>query len=203
MAADATLKMVVLASGNAHKLQEMRARLQPPLALRPQTEWHVSPAEETGATFLENALIKARHCAAMAGLPSLADDSGLSVAALQGAPGVRSARYANKQASDAENNARLLDEMAGLPADCRLAVFHCTLILCRSADDPDPFCAQGRWRGHIAEAPSGDSGFGYDPLFIPQGETVSAACLSAATKNSISHRGLAMDVLLEQIKGWR
>lgn len=196
------MKEVVLASGNMNKLSEMQERLGKYFRLRSQAEWNIGVVAETGQTFIENALIKARHCAVATGLPALADDSGLSVPALDGAPGIYSARYAGETASDAENTEKLLAKMAKLKAEERCAMFHCTLIFCRYADDPDPLCAQGCWLGHITHEPTGSGGFGYDPVFIPDGETVTVACLPAEVKHSISHRGRALDALLAQLNTW-
>lgn len=185
-----------------HKLTEMQMRLGSHLTLKSQSEWDVESALETGQTFLENALIKSRHCAAATGLPALADDSGLCVVALGGAPGIYSARYAGDATNDAANTNKLLVEMAELKAPLRRAMFHCTLILCRHADDPDPLCAQGRWLGQITHSPAGTGGFGYDPVFRPDGENVTVACLSAEVKQRISHRGRALDALLAQLSTW-
>jgi XTP/dITP diphosphohydrolase len=186
----------VLATGNPGKLAEFRDRLAPlDREIRPQSEWGVPEAEETGLSFVENALIKARNAAHHTGLPALADDSGLRVAALGGAPGVHSARYAGEAADDLDNNRKLLEEMAGV--DDRRAAFHCVLVWLRCEDDPAPVIAQASWSGRILHQSRGTGGFGYDPLFLVDGEDKSSAELSAEHKNRISHRGQAIDRLLE------
>lgn len=197
---------LVLASNNAKKLVELQALFTPlGIELVNQGSLGIPEAEEPFDTFVENALVKARHAAKLSGLPALADDSGLSVDALGGAPGVRSARYAldaGGEKSDAANNARLLREMANV-AD-RRARFVCALVAVRSTDDPEPLIAMGRWSGEILTAPSGDGGFGYDPLMhIPAlGQTVAA--LRAEVKNRQSHRALAAEHLIQQFREvWR
>ena len=191
----------VLASGNAGKLAEMRALLEPlAIELVSQREYDVPDAEETGVAFVDNALIKARHAAAHTGLPAIADDSGLAVDALAGAPGVHSARYAGAHGDDAANNAKLIDAMAEIADDRRQAQFHCCLVATRAADDPVPVIAHGAWQGEILRAPRGDGGFGYDPLFWVASENASAGELSAARKNEISHRARAMRDLIEQLR---
>jgi XTP/dITP diphosphohydrolase len=193
---------LVLASNNAKKLLELQALFAPlGIDLVTQGSLGIPEAEEPFDTFAENALAKARHAARLSGLPALADDSGLSVEALGGAPGVRSARYAldaGGEKSDAANNERLLREMAGTTD--RRARFVCALVAVRSADDPEPLVAMGRWAGEILVAPSGDGGFGYDPLMhIPAlGQTV--ASLAADIKNRHSHRALAAAQLIEQFR---
>jgi len=191
---------VVLASGNAGKLRELAALLAPlDLALVPQGELGVSAVAETGTTFLANALLKARHAAAATGLPALADDSGLEVDALSGRPGVWSARFAGADASDEENLEYLLSELKGVPEGRRGARYQCVIVLVRSESDPQPLLAQGTWEGHIASAPSGRGGFGYDPVFVPAGnagEARTAAQLTPAEKNAVSHRGQALRALL-------
>jgi len=193
---------LVLASNNAKKLVELQALFTPlGIALVNQGSLGIPEAEEPFDTFVENALVKARHAAALSGLPALADDSGLSVDALGGAPGVRSARYAldaGGEKSDAANNQRLLRELAGV-AD-RRGRFVCALVAVRRADDPEPLIAMGRWDGEILAAPSGAGGFGYDPLMhIPAlGETV--ASLAAEVKNRHSHRALAAAQLIAQFR---
>lgn len=191
---------VVLASGNAGKLRELAALLAPlDLALVPQGELGVSAVAETGTTFLANALLKARHAAAATHLPALADDSGLEVDALNGRPGVWSARFAGEGASDAENLEHLLSELKGVPEGGRGARYQCVIVLVRSASDPQPLVAHGTWEGHIASAPSGSGGFGYDPVFVPAGnagDARTAAQLPPAEKNAVSHRGQALRALL-------
>jgi XTP/dITP diphosphohydrolase len=154
---------------------------------------------ETGTTFEANALLKARHAAARSALPALADDSGLEVDALGGRPGVWSARYAGATATDADNNALLLSELAGLPPERRAARYRCVLALVRSAEDAAPLIASGSWEGRIGIQPAGRGGFGYDPLFVPEGLEVTAAELPAAQKNALSHRGRALSALAAQL----
>lgn len=191
-------RRVVLATGNAGKAQELQALLGPSWEIVLQSTLGVEPVEETGSTFAENALLKARHAAAATGLPALADDSGLEVDALGGAPGVRSARYAGPGATDAANVERLLAALSGIPPAGRTARFRCVLAFVRSADDPAPVLADGSWEGHIAAAPRGEGGFGYDPVFEdPAGRT--AAELPPAEKNARSHRGRALRQLRERL----
>lgn len=192
---------IVLASGNAGKLREFEQLFADwSVAVRPQSHFAVTPPEETGVTFVENALIKARAAAAATGMAALADDSGICVDALQGAPGVRSARFAGTHGDDAANNARLLELLAGVPPDRRQAAFHCVLVLLRHADDPVPLIATGRWDGRIATTAHGGGGFGYDPLFVDAASGRHAAELDAATKNRLSHRGRAAARLREQLQ---
>nr|WP_221301322.1 RdgB/HAM1 family non-canonical purine NTP pyrophosphatase [Pseudoxanthomonas broegbernensis] len=193
---------MVLASGNAGKLAELRALLEGTGAvLVPQGELGVEDIEETGLTFVENALLKARHAARLTGLPALADDSGLCVDALDGAPGLYSARYAGGHGDSAANIARLLDELAGLPPARRTARFHAVIVLLRHADDPQPLIAEGAWAGTILDAPRGAGGFGYDPVFLDPEHGLSAAELEPALKNRISHRGKALAVLQSRLGG--
>lgn len=194
-------RRVVLATGNAGKLREMTALLAPlGLTILPQTELGIPSADETGTTFEANALIKARHAAAASGLPALADDSGIEVDALDGRPGVWSARYAGPHATDADNNTLLLRELRGVPAERRTARYRCVIAWVDSADDPAPCLARGAWEGTIATEPAGQGGFGYDPLFIPTGSTVTAAQMSAADKNAVSHRGRALAELVRLLQ---
>jgi XTP/dITP diphosphohydrolase len=186
-------RRVVLATGNAGKVRELAALLAPlAIEIIPQTQLGISSADETGDTFEDNALLKARHAAGAAGLPALADDSGIEVDALGGRPGVRSARYAGAQATDAANNALLLHELSGAPPARRVARYRCVIAYVRDASDPAPLIARGSWEGTIAPAPAGSGGFGYDPLFIPEGGTLTAAQMPAADKNAVSHRGRAL-----------
>jgi len=186
----------VLASGNAGKVAELEQLLAgSDVQLVAQTSLGVTDADETGLTFVENALIKARHAARATGLPALADDSGICVDALEGAPGLYAARYAGTHGDSAANNAKLLRELAGLPAERRTAYFIAVLVVLRHADDPSPLIAEARWHGRILEAAQGEGGFGYDPLFVPDGHDVSAAQLDPALKNRLSHRGQALDIL--------
>lgn len=192
------MQQLVLASNNAKKLKEL-ADLLAPLGIQviPQGELGVSEAEEPHCTFIENALAKARHAAAATGLAALADDSGLCVAALGGAPGVLSARYAGEPKSDARNNDKLLAALAGQPD--RRAHFVSLLVLVRHAADPQPIIAEGEWHGEILTAPRGAGGFGYDPLFLDPACGQTAAELPAAVKNARSHRGQAMQTLLARL----
>jgi XTP/dITP diphosphohydrolase len=190
-------RRVVLATGNAGKVREMAALLAPlGMEIVPQTALGITSAEETGDTFTANALLKAHHAARAARLPALADDSGIEVDALGGRPGVWSARYAGPDASDADNNALLLLELADVPAARRTARYRCVIVYVRHADDPAPLLAQGSWEGAIATAPMGTGGFGYDPLFIPLGQHATAAQMSPVDKNRVSHRGKALAELL-------
>ncbi|SEM41787.1 XTP/dITP diphosphohydrolase [Luteibacter sp. UNCMF331Sha3.1] len=194
---------IVLASGNAGKVVELEQLLEGSgVQLVAQTSLGVSDAEETGLTFVENALIKARHAARATGMPALADDSGICVDALDGAPGLYAARYAGTHGDTAANNARLLRELDGVPAGRRTAYFIAVLVLLRHADDPAPLIAEGRWHGRILDAPRGAGGFGYDPLFLPDGFDVSAAELDFALKNRLSHRGQALDLLKARLAGF-
>lgn len=189
---------VVVATGNRGKLQEIRRLLAGlDLALCPQSAFAIGSPEETGASFLENALIKARHASAVAGLPAIADDSGLAVAALQGRPGIHSARYAAPQATDAGNIEKLLRELEGLSGDERSASFHCVAVFVAAPDDPAPLVAEGVWPGRILESPRGRGGFGYDPVFYDPVMARSAAEMSATEKNGVSHRGRAFRRLAE------
>lgn len=192
------MKQIVLASNNAKKMKELKALLAPlGFDIIPQGELGIPEAEEPHGTFVENALAKARHAATHSGLPALADDSGLCVRTLGGAPGVISARYAGEPKSDARNNEKLLADLAG-QAD-RRAHFVSVLVLCRSANDPQPIIAEGEWHGEIVEALQGEGGFGYDPLFFLPDLGQTAAELDADTKNRVSHRGQAMQRLIERL----
>ena len=188
---------LVLASGNAGKLAELRDLLAGSgVELIAQSELGIGDAEETGSTFVENAVLKARHAARASGMAALADDSGLCVDALGGAPGLYSARYAGVHGDNAANNAKLLRELEGVPDAQRAAHFTCVLALLRRADDPDPIIATGRWPGRVLHAPRGEHGFGYDPVFLPgDGGGLGSAELQPALKNRISHRGQALAML--------
>lgn len=191
---------IVLASSNPGKLAEFNDLLADSgLQVEPQSAFNVPDAEETGLTFVENALLKARHASRISGLPALADDSGLCVAHLRGAPGLYSARYSGTHGDNAANNARLLRELDGVPTAQRGAFFICVLVLLQHADDPAPVIAEGRWHGHVLTEQRGTHGFGYDPLFLPEDETVSAAELPPGLKNRISHRGRALALLRSQL----
>lgn len=190
---------LVLASNNAKKLKELGDILAPlGWQLVPQGELGVPEAEEPHCTFVENALAKARHAAALTGLPALADDSGVCIAALGGAPGVQSARYAGEPKSDARNNARLLADLAGKTD--RRGHYYCVLVFVRAADDPQPIIAEGEWHGEVLDAPRGDGGFGYDPLFLIRELGQSVAEIPAAEKNRRSHRGQALARLVERLQ---
>lgn len=189
---------LVLASGNAGKLVEIREVLADlAIELVGQGELGVGDAAETGATFIENAILKARHAARITGLPALGDDSGICVDALNGAPGLLSARYSGEHGNSAANIAKLLAAMKDVPKAARNAHFFCGIALLRHADDPAPLIAEGRWHGRILEAPRGNSGFGYDPIFFDPARNAGAAELDPSEKNRISHRGQALARLRE------
>ena len=193
---------VVLASSNPGKLAELNALLQPAgLQVVSQDALGVEPPEETGLTFVENALIKARAACAATGLPALADDSGVVVDALGGAPGVRSARYAGDGASDADNVAKLLDALEDVAAPERTAAFVCAIVYLRHARDPCPIVCEGVWEGRILDVARGAGGFGYDPVFFVASLGRTAAELSRAEKNAVSHRGQALAQLLGRLAG--
>lgn len=198
---------LVLASSNLGKLRELDAMLQGlAISVRPQADFAVSSVAETGTTFVENAIIKARHAARVSGRAALADDSGLAVDALGGAPGVYSARYAGSTASDADNLRKLLDATALLPQDARSCRFVCVMVAMRNADDPLPLIATGIWSGELLRAPRGSGGFGYDPIFLVPSLGRSSAELPATLKNELSHRGQALRKLrglLEITSAWR
>ncbi|MDO8208553.1 MAG: RdgB/HAM1 family non-canonical purine NTP pyrophosphatase [Gallionella sp.] len=193
------MKKLVIASNNPGKLREFQHMLAPlGIEVLTQAQLGISEAEEPHVTFIENALAKARHVSLMSGLPALADDSGICVSVLGGAPGVYSARYAGEPKSDERNNQKLLQDMQGV-AD-RRAHYYCVLVLVRHADDPQPVIAEGEWHGEIAQAQRGEGGFGYDPLFwLPELNKMSSE-LTRDEKHEISHRGKAMKVLLERLK---
>ncbi|HET7268991.1 MAG TPA: RdgB/HAM1 family non-canonical purine NTP pyrophosphatase [Oleiagrimonas sp.] len=194
------MSRIVLASSNRGKLAEFeRLFADSDMTFVVQGELGVNDAEETGTTFVENALIKARHAARATGLPALADDSGLCVAALNGAPGLYSARYAGRHGDTPANNAKLLHALDGVRDDERGAFFICILALLRHADDPAPVIAEGRWHGRVLARAQGEHGFGYDPLFLPDGHEQSAAELDATLKNQLSHRGQALTKLRQQL----
>ena len=196
---------LVLASSNAGKLVELRDLLgDARIELHAQSEFGVEDAEETGLTFVENALLKARHAARATGLPSLGDDSGLCVDALDGAPGLYSARYAGGHGDSDANIAKLLAALRDVPEAARTARFVCVLAVLRHAEDPQPLIAEGVWEGRILDAPRGSGGFGYDPVFFDPARAMGAAELDAALKNRISHRGIALarlrDALLAAVR---
>jgi XTP/dITP diphosphohydrolase len=194
-----SLQKIVLASGNAGKIKEIQAMLTGhPIV--PQSLFGVAEADETGTTFVENAIIKARNAALYCKLPAIADDSGLVVDALNGALGVYAARYAGVGASDSDNTQKLLHALEGVPEAQRTARFICVMVFMEHADDPLPIIAQGVWEGRILTQPIGDNGFGYDPVFFVPDYQCAAAELSPAIKNSLSHRGIALKKLTDAIK---
>jgi XTP/dITP diphosphohydrolase len=196
------MNKLVLASGNPGKLRELSALLAPlDFDVRLQAEFNVPEADEPHVTFVENAIAKARHAARLTGLPALADDSGICVTALGGAPGVYSARYAGEPKSDARNNAKLIAELAHQRD--RSAHYYCILVLMRHADDPQPIFAEGEWHGEIIAEPRGTGGFGYDPYFWLSEFGCTAAELPAEKKNAISHRGIALRHLIDRLQAKR
>ncbi len=198
-----TITKIVLASGNRGKLNEFQQMLGAmDITMLPQSDFEVDSVEETGLTFVENAILKARHAARISGLPVIADDSGLEVDALNGEPGIYSARYAGEGSSDADNNEQLLRNLSGVATENRTARFQCLLVFLRHADDPTPIICQGTWEGFILEEPRGEHGFGYDPLFFVPSEHCSAAELPAGKKNQLSHRARALQVLAERLKSF-
>jgi XTP/dITP diphosphohydrolase len=190
------MKKIVLASGNAGKLREFAQILAEfNFEVIPQNQFDVAEAEETGLSFVENALIKARNAAQHTGLPAMSDDSGIEVDALKGAPGIYSARFAGVGASDEQNNQLLLDKLTGLPTAERTARYHCVIVYMRHANDPMPMIFQGSWEGVILEQPRGENGFGYDPYFYVPTHNCSSAELAPEVKNQLSHRGIALRAL--------
>lgn len=195
------MQKVVLATGNAGKVRELATLLSDfGLDIVAQTELGVESAEETGLTFIENAILKARHAAQITGLPAIADDSGLAVDFLGGAPGIYSARYAGVDASDQQNLLKLLDALENVPDDQRQAQFHCVLVYLRHAEDPTPLVCHGSWPGVITRAPAGEGGFGYDPIFFVPSAGKTAAELTREEKIAVSHRGQALKLLLEALR---
>lgn len=196
---------IVLASSNAGKLKELQSLLNG-LNIVSQSAFAIEDAEETGLTFIENAIIKARHASAATGLPAIADDSGLAVDALGGAPGIYSARYAGADTGlgaaqrDQANNRKLLEALREIPEAARSAQFHCVLVYLRHANDPTPLVCHGQWPGFILPAPAGSGGFGYDPLFLVPERGCSSAELSAAEKNQLSHRAQASRLLVAALR---
>lgn len=194
------MKKIVLASGNAGKLREFQQLLSNcGFDVLPQSDFFSENAEETGLTFVENAILKARYACEKTGLPALADDSGIEVDALNGRPGIYSARYAGDGANDVNNNAKLLTELQGVPSERRTARYHAVLAFMRHAQDPTPILCHGVWEGIILTEPRGEGGFGYDPLFFVPSHNCASAELSKDEKNRISHRGKAMQELLEKL----
>lgn len=195
------MQKVVLATGNPGKVRELADLLAAfGLGIVAQTELGVESAEETGLTFIENAILKARHAAAITGLPAIADDSGLAVDALGGAPGIYSARYAGLDASDQQNLEKLLTTLESVPDGKRQAQFHCVLVYLRHAEDPTPLVFHGSWAGEITRSAAGVGGFGYDPIFFVPALGKTAAELSKAEKLAVSHRGQALELLLSAMK---
>ncbi len=191
------MKKIVLATGNLGKVKELSDRLAPlAFDVVAQSEFTVSSVAETGTTFVENAIIKARHAAAETGLPAIADDSGLEVDYLNGAPGIYSSRYSGDNATDELNNSKLLEALSGVPAAQRTARFQCVLVFMLHKDDPTPIICQGSWEGTITDDASGRNGFGYDPLFWLNTHQCTSADLTKQEKNTISHRGQALNQLL-------
>ena len=189
---------IVLASNNAGKIKEFNLLLDTfGYEVKPQKDFNVEEADETGLTFIENAILKARNASAQTGLPSLADDSGLEVDYLKGAPGIYSSRFAGEAGNDAANNALLLEKLRDVPSEQRSARFHCVLAFLRHKDDPTPMVFHGSWEGTILSTPEGEQGFGYDPIFYVPECGCSAAGLPKEIKNQISHRARAMKQLLD------
>ncbi|OLQ86940.1 non-canonical purine NTP pyrophosphatase, RdgB/HAM1 family [Vibrio panuliri] len=194
------MSKIVLATGNQGKVREMADLLSDfGFEVLAQSEFNVSDADETGTTFIENAIIKARHAAQETGLPAIADDSGLEVDYLKGAPGIYSARYAGQGASDEDNLNKLLNAMQGVPEEQRSARFHCVLVLMRHADDPTPIVCHGKWEGRILTEAQGENGFGYDPIFYVPEDNCSSAQLEPARKKQLSHRGKALKALFSAL----
>jgi XTP/dITP diphosphohydrolase len=192
---------IVLATGNPGKVRELGDLLADSgIEILPQSDFDVPEAEETGLTFVENALLKARNASRWTNLPAIADDSGLEVDALDGAPGIYSARYAGPGSTDADNNEKLLEALIETPDEQRSARFRCVIVYLRHAADPAPLIAQGVWEGRVLHAPQGEGGFGYDPLFFVPGENCAAAELDKARKGQLSHRGQALRAFLDAFK---
>ena len=198
---DPDVKRVVLASGNKGKLREINQLLEGlHITAVPQTQLGVTDVAETGLTFVENAIIKARHAAQLTGLPAIADDSGIEVDALHGEPGIYSARYSGAGATDAANLELLLEKLGGVPEERRSARFQCLMVYMRHGKDPTPIICQGTWEGRILFEPVGDNGFGYDPVFYVPEQACSAAQLPSEVKNRLSHRGQALRQLLSALE---
>jgi len=194
------MQRIVLASNNKGKVREIAQLLADKnLQVVPQSEFNIPDADETGLSFVENAILKARHAAKLSGLPAIADDSGLEVDALNGAPGIYSARYAGNGATDAANNQKMLAALADTADEARTARFQCLMVFMRHAEDPTPIICQGTWEGRILRQPQGENGFGYDPLFLVPEKNCSSAELPAEVKNAMSHRGKALQALLQKI----
>lgn len=195
---------IVLASGNPGKVREInRLFADCGIEVVPQSDFDVPEVEETGTTFVENAIIKARHAAEHTGLPAIADDSGIEVDALHARPGVWSARYAGENATDEANNEKMLKDLEGVPAAERTARYQCLIVFMRDHSDPVPIITQGSWEGRILEAPRGEGGFGYDPIFYVPTHECSGGELALEVKNTISHRAIALNAMLEEFKKHR
>ena len=193
------MSTIVLATGNKGKVKELGELLaSQQINVVPQSDFQVPDVAETGTTFVENAIIKARHAAKITGLPAIADDSGLEVDALNGAPGVYSARYAGENASDDDNMVKLLDALKGIPAEQRTARFHCVLVYMRHENDPTPIICHGSWEGQICNEKHGEQGFGYDPIFWQEDRQLTSAQLPRDLKNQLSHRGKALAQLVQR-----
>jgi len=191
---------IVLASNNQGKVREIGQLLADwDMEVLPQSAFDIPEIEETGLSFVENAILKARNAAVFSGLPAIADDSGLEVDALKGAPGIYSARFAGPDATDADNNRRMLAELEDVPDEQRTARFQCLMVYMRHGEDPVPIICQGTWEGRILRTPQGENGFGYDPLFFVPEKNCSAAELPAEVKNAMSHRGKALQCLLQAL----
>lgn len=194
------MSTIVLATGNKGKVKELAELLaDQQINVKPQSEFNVSDVEETGTTFVENAIIKARHAAKITGLPAIADDSGLEVDALNGAPGVYSARYAGEGATDQDNNKKLISALENIPEENRTARFHCVLVYMKHENDPTPIICHGKWEGSIITSPQGEQGFGYDPLFWQEQFQMTSAQLPRDIKNKLSHRGQALKLLTAEL----
>lgn len=193
------MNKIVLASGNAGKVREINKLFAGRgIEIIPQSEFDVAEVAETGTTFVENAIIKARHAAKCTGLPAISDDSGIEVDALDSRPGVYSARYAGENASDQDNNALMLKQLSGVPDAERTARYQCLIVFMRSHTDPVPLITQGSWQGRILHAPQGDGGFGYDPIFYVPTHDCSGGELPLEVKNTLSHRAIALNAMLEE-----
>lgn len=195
-----TQQQFVLASNNQKKMQELQYRLSGRIQLLSQGSLEVTEVAETGLTFIENALIKARNAAVQTGLPAIADDSGLEVDYLDGAPGIHSSRYAGPEATDHTNIMKLLDALSGVPESQRSARFQCVIVMLKHVEDPTPIVCRGTWQGRILDRLTGDNGFGYDPVFYVPTHQVSAAQLDPAVKNTISHRAQAVTQLIAKLR---
>ncbi|HFD87636.1 MAG TPA: RdgB/HAM1 family non-canonical purine NTP pyrophosphatase [Gammaproteobacteria bacterium] len=194
-------RIVVLASNNKGKLREFAAMFEPlHIDIRPQADYGIPEAEETGLTFVENSILKARNACEHSGLPAMADDSGIEVDALQGAPGIYSARYAGPECDDQANNDKLVAALRDIPAEERTARYRACLVYMRHAGDPAPLIAEGEWEGVIVDEPRGQNGFGYDPYFFLPDRGITSAELDPDEKNRISHRAIALEILLQKIR---